>query len=60
MYTVVMPDIRFEWDGKKQSLNKRKHGLSFAEAQTALLTKTAYCLMTRTILAMKIALSFSV
>ena len=35
MYTVVMLDIRFEWDEKKQSLNKRKHGLSFTEAQTA-------------------------
>ena len=30
-----MPDIKFEWNEKKNSLNKRKHGLSFAEAQTA-------------------------
>jgi len=30
-----MPDIRFEWDEKKHSLNKRKHGLSFTEALTA-------------------------
>ena len=29
-----MPDIRFEWDETKHSLNKRKHGLSFTEAQT--------------------------
>jgi uncharacterized DUF497 family protein len=29
-----MSDIRFEWDEKKHSLNKRKHGLSFTEAQT--------------------------
>jgi len=30
-----MPDIRCEWDEKKHSLNKRKHGLSFTEALTA-------------------------
>ena len=30
-----MSDIRFEWDEKKHSLNKRKHGLSFTEAQSA-------------------------
>jgi hypothetical protein len=29
-----MLGIRFEWDEGKDSLNKRKHGLSFAEAQT--------------------------
>ena len=29
-----MSDIRFEWDEKKHSLNKRKRGLSFTEAQT--------------------------
>ncbi len=29
-----MPDIRFEWDETKHSLNKRKHRLSFTEAQT--------------------------
>jgi uncharacterized DUF497 family protein len=29
-----MVDIRFEWDEKKHSLNKRKHGPSFVEAQT--------------------------
>ena len=28
-----MPDIRFEWDEKKHSLNKRKHGVSFTEGQ---------------------------
>ena len=30
-----MPDIRFEWDEKKHSVNKRKHGISFSEGQTA-------------------------
>jgi len=29
-----MPDIRFEWDRKKHSSNKRKHGVSFTEGQT--------------------------
>jgi uncharacterized DUF497 family protein len=29
-----MPDITFEWDEKKRSLNKRKYGASFVEAQT--------------------------
>jgi uncharacterized DUF497 family protein len=29
-----MSDITFEWDEKKDSLNKRKHGASFVEAQT--------------------------
>ena len=29
-----MPGIRFEWDEKKHSLNKRKHGISFNEGQT--------------------------
>jgi len=30
-----MSDIRFEWDEKKHSVNKRKHGVSFTEGQTA-------------------------
>ncbi len=29
-----MPEVRFEWDEKKHILNKRKHGVSFDEAQT--------------------------
>lgn len=29
-----MPHVTFEWDEKKRSLNKRKHGASFEEAQT--------------------------
>jgi|TARA_B110000305_G_C18925537_1_gene397127 uncharacterized DUF497 family protein len=29
-----MPDIRFEWDERKNSANRRKHGVSFEEAQT--------------------------
>jgi uncharacterized DUF497 family protein len=29
-----MKDVRFEWDDKKDSANKHKHGISFEEAQT--------------------------
>ena len=29
-----MDDIRFEWDKSKAALNRRKHGVSFEEAQT--------------------------
>jgi uncharacterized protein len=29
-----MIGIRFEWDEKKDALNKTKHGISFMEAQT--------------------------
>ena len=29
-----MHDIRFEWDRAKAALNRRKHGVSFDEAQT--------------------------
>jgi uncharacterized protein len=27
-------DLRFEWDGRKNAQNKRKHGISFEEAET--------------------------
>jgi len=30
-----MKDIRFEWDQRKDTLNQRKHGVAFFEAQTA-------------------------
>ena len=29
-----MKDIRFEWGDNKNTINKRKHGVSFEEAQT--------------------------
>lgn len=29
-----MKDISFEWDQNKSLLNKKKHGISFTEAQT--------------------------
>lgn len=30
-----MDDLRFEWDSAKATLNLRKHGVAFEEAQTA-------------------------
>jgi uncharacterized DUF497 family protein len=30
-----MAELRFEWDPKKDAANRRKHGVSFEEAQTA-------------------------
>lgn len=36
-----MNDLRFEWDGRKSRENKRKHGVSFDEAQTVFLDENA-------------------
>ena len=36
-----MHDIRFEWDKAKAVLNKRKHGISFEEAQTVFYDENA-------------------
>jgi uncharacterized protein len=36
-----MNEIRFEWDGPKSRANKRKHGVSFEEAQTVFLDENA-------------------
>ena len=36
-----MHDIRFEWDRKKSALNRRKHGISFEEAQTVFYDENA-------------------
>lgn len=33
--------MRFEWDETKNETNKRKHGISFEEAQTAFLDEEA-------------------
>jgi uncharacterized protein len=35
MYTVHMAGVQFTWDEKKHRINRRKHGVSFEEAQTA-------------------------
>jgi len=29
-----VPDLRFEWDSRKNAANKRKHGISIEEAET--------------------------
>ena len=36
-----MHDIRFEWDRTKAVLNKRRHGVSFEEAQTVFYDENA-------------------
>jgi uncharacterized DUF497 family protein len=36
-----MNEIRFEWDKQKNRENKRKHGISFEEAQTVFLDENA-------------------
>ena len=36
-----MNDIRFEWDARKSRENKRKHKVSFEEAQTVFLDENA-------------------
>jgi uncharacterized DUF497 family protein len=36
-----MNEIRFEWDEPKSRANKRKHGVSFEEAQTVFLDENA-------------------
>ena len=36
-----MNDIHFSWDNSKASLNKRKHGVSFEEAQTVFYDENA-------------------
>ena len=36
-----MADIRFEWDRRKSSENRRKHGVSFEEAATVFLDESA-------------------
>ena len=33
-YNARVPDLRFEWDPRKNAANKRKHGVSFEEART--------------------------
>lgn len=40
-YTVRMNETRFEWDERKNRENKRKHRVSFEEAQTVFLDENA-------------------
>ena len=39
-----MADITFHWDPKKNAANKRKHGISFEEAQTVFADERAQLL----------------
>ena len=41
VYNVHMKEIRFAWDEKKSRENKKKHGVSFEEAQTVFLDEHA-------------------
>ena len=36
-----MADLKFEWDAKKNISNKKKHGVSFEEAQTVFTDENA-------------------
>lgn len=36
-----MSNIRFEWDARKSSANKKKHGISFEEARTVFFDENA-------------------
>jgi len=36
-----MSAVKFEWNNRKASENRRKHGISFEEAQTAFLDENA-------------------
>jgi len=40
-YIVHMAEICFEWDDRKNRENKRRHGVSFEEAQTVFLDENA-------------------
>jgi hypothetical protein len=37
----MMAELRFEWDEQKNRQNRRKHGVSFEEAQTVFLDENA-------------------
>ena len=41
MYVVRMNDIRFEWDERKNRENRRRHKVSFEEAQSVFLDENA-------------------
>jgi len=37
-------DLRFEWDARKDAANRRKHGISFVEAETVFSDENALLL----------------
>ena len=40
-YTVIMNEIHFRWNSSKNETNKKKHGVSFEEAQTVFFDESA-------------------
>jgi uncharacterized protein len=38
---MVMDGLNFEWDRRKESANRKKHGVSFEEARTAFFDENA-------------------
>jgi uncharacterized DUF497 family protein len=40
-YNVHMKDLRFEWDKTKETMNVKKHGVSFEAARTAFFDESA-------------------
>ena len=40
-YNVIMKHIAFEWDEGKNTVNKKKHRISFEEAQTVFIDENA-------------------
>lgn len=40
-YNVVMSGIRFTWDSRKSDQNRKKHGVSFEEAQSVFYDENA-------------------
>ena len=41
MYTVVVAQITFTWDERKNTANRRRHGVSFNEAQSVFVDERA-------------------
>jgi len=41
IYDIIMNGLRFEWDGRKNRQNQKKHGVSFEEAQTVFFDENA-------------------
>jgi uncharacterized DUF497 family protein len=41
MYTVIMSEMVFEWDERKDRENRRKHGVSFDEVKTVFFDENA-------------------
>jgi uncharacterized DUF497 family protein len=36
-----MDGLKFEWDHRKETVNRKKHGVSFAEAKTTFFDENA-------------------